>query len=229
MKAIIIGGGQTGAYMAELLRKNGCDFTIVESNHQIYEGLKERFGEDAVVLGNGTSPVILESAGADKADVVAIATGADETNLVAATIAKFEFQAPRVIARVNNPKNSWLFTIAMGVDAAINQADIIGHMVVEEMSMKSLMTLMKLSRGGYSIVQLIVGEKSQTVGKHLKDIKLPSDALMIAIYRGESMIIPHGETVIFPGDKIMFFSSEAAHHALNALFSSTVPDEEPAA
>ena len=97
-------------------------------------------------------------------------TGHDETNLVISTIAKFEFQAPRVIARVNSPKNAWLFTIGMGVDAAINQADIIGHMVVEEMSMKSLMTLMKLSRGSYSIIQLTVSDKSSTVGKQVKDL-----------------------------------------------------------
>ncbi len=147
MKVVIIGGGQVGAYMAELLRKNKIDIALIENDRNTAARLKERFGENAVTIGNGTSPTILESAGIDKADVVAAVTGEDETNIVAATIAKFEFQAPRVVARVNNPRNAWLFTIGMGVDAAINQADLIGHMVVEEMSMKSAMTLMRLSRG----------------------------------------------------------------------------------
>lgn len=218
MKVIIIGGGQIGTYMASLLLKNKADFTIIEKERQAYNELKERFGEERVILGSGTSPIILESAEADKADVVACVTGADETNLVAATIAKFEFQSPRVIARVNSPKNSWLFTIGMGVDAAINQADIIGHMVVEEMSMKSLMTLMKLSRGGYSIIQITVGEKSQAAGKQVMELNLPKSALMIAIYRGNSTFIPHGSTIIFPGDKIMFFSDEKIHPQLNAIF-----------
>lgn len=220
MKVVIIGGGQVGSYMADLLARNKCDFTIIEQNRETAEKLRERFGEEVIISGSGTSPTALESAGIDKADVVACVTGRDETNLVASTISKFEFQAPRVIARVNNPHNAWLFTIGMGVDAAINQADIIGHMVVEEMSMKSLMTLMRLSRGGYSIIQLTVGEKSKAVGLSVQDIRIPNSALMIAIYRGESLIIPHGSTIIFPGDKIMFFASEKIHATLDEIFSA---------
>ena len=218
MKVIIIGGGQVGTYMADLLIKNHCQFVIIEENRERVHKLRERYGEDHVLLGNGTSPTILESAECDMADVVTCVTGADEVNLVASTIAKFEFQAPRVIARVNNPVNAWLFNLGMGVDASVNQADIISHMVVEEMSMKSLMTLMQLSRGGYSIIQLTVQEQSQAVGKAIKDILLPSSCLMIAIYRGETMLIPHGNTSIFPVDKIMLFSDVKAHEKLEELF-----------
>ena len=220
MKVIINGGGQVGMYMADLLEKNKCEYVIIEANRERAKKLKEKYGDDHVLLGDGTSPTILESAECDKADVVTCVTGADEVNLVASTIAKFEFQAPRVIARVNNPINSWLFNLGMGVDASVNQADIISHMVVEEMSMKSLMTLMQLSRGGYSIIQLTVQETSQAIGKAIKDIKLPSSCLMIAIYRGETMLIPHGNTTIFPGDKIMLFSDSKAHEKLNDLFGS---------
>ncbi|HBR86003.1 MAG TPA: hypothetical protein DEA32_02325 [Firmicutes bacterium] len=219
MKAVIVGGGQVGSYMAELLTKNGCDFRIIESDKKAADKLIERFGQRKVTLGDGASPTILESSGIRDADVVAAVTGRDETNLVISTISKFEFQAPRVISKVNNPANSWLFTIGMGVDAAINQADIIGHMVVEEMSMKSLMTLMKLSRGSYSIIQLTVSERSKTIDMQIKDIKMPESALMIAIYRGESLIIPHGSTTIHPGDKIMFFTSEEIHAQLDDLFN----------
>lgn len=218
MNVLIIGGGQIGTYMADLLVKNKIDITIVEKDRSVAQKLKERFGDDNVILGNGSSPTILESAGIDKANVVAAVTGQDEVNLVVSTIAKFEFQAPRVVAKVNNPRNAWLFTIGMGVDAAVNQADIIGHMVVEEMSMKSLMTLMRLSRGAYSIIQLTVGETAPVIGKAVKEIKIPGDALMIAIYRGDSMIVPHGATILFPGDKILFFSNEKDHLQLNSLF-----------
>ena len=221
MKVVIVGGGQVGSYMADLLAKNQCDFTIVESDRETAKSLAERFGERKVIFGDGTSPTILESAEVVKSDVVAAVTGRDETNLVVSTISKFEFQAPRVIAKVNNPHNAWLFTIGMGVDAAINQADIIGHMVVEEMSIKSLMTLMRLSRGGYSIIQLTVSDRSIAATKTVKDLPIPKSALMIAIYRGESLLIPHGNTTIFPGDKIMFFASENIHAQLDELFSSS--------
>ena len=85
--------------------------------------------------------------------MLAAVTGEDETNLVAATIARFEFDVPRVIARVNNPKNAWLFNAGMGVDVAINQADLMAHLVVEEMDQTAMLTLMKISRGSHSIVQ----------------------------------------------------------------------------
>ncbi len=220
MKVIIIGGGQIGSYMAELLAKNNCDFTIIEQDKKTYLKLVERFSNKKIILGSGTSPTILESSYIDKADVVAAVTGRDETNLVVSTLAKFEFQVPRVLAKVNNPKNAWLFTIGMGVDACVNQADIIGHMVVEEMSMKSLLTLMHLSRGSYSIIQLTVSENSKAASKQVKELKIPSSAIMIAIYRGDDMVIPHGNTIIFPGDKIMFFSDEKIHSILNTIFSA---------
>ncbi len=221
MKVIIIGGGQVGSYMADLLVKNNVSFIIIEKDPKKVSALASRYGKNCVLFGSGTSPITLASAEAEKADVVTCVTGHDEVNLVASTIAKFEFQVPRVIARVNNPTNAWLYNIGMGVDASINQADIISHMVVEEMSMKSLMTLMQLSRGGYSIIQVLVSEKSVTVGKTIKEIKLPESCIMIAIYHGEDLIIPHGNTMIYPGDKIMLFSDAKVHNELNDLFGAT--------
>ena len=220
MKVIIIGGGQVGSYMADLLVKNNVSFIIIEKDPKKVSALASRYGKNCVLFGSGTSPITLASAEAEKADVVTCVTGHDEVNLVASTIAKFEFQVPRVIARVNNPTNAWLYNIGMGVDASINQADIISHMVVEEMSMKSLMTLMQLSRGGYAIIQILVSDHSLVVGRELSDIKLPSSCLMIAIYRGENMLIPHGKTKILPGDKIMLFSDNNAHARLNELFGA---------
>ena len=109
----------------------------------------------------------------------------------------------------------------MGVDAAINEADIIGHIVVEEMSMKNFMTLMKLSKGDHSIIQLVVNEESEAAGKKIKDLKLPKSVLLIAIYHGEDFVVPNGETTIFPGDRIMLFSSEAIYQELVRIFSGS--------
>ena len=107
----------------------------------------------------------------------------------------------------------------MGVDAAINQADIIGHIVVEEMSMKNFMTLMKLSKGDHSIIQLVASENSEAAGKKIKELKLPRSVLLIAIYHGDDFVVPNGETTIFPGDRIMLFSSEGIYHELFKIFS----------
>ena len=106
MKVIIIGGGQVGAYIAKLLLNDNCSVKVIENREIVVEKLKKILPLDTIVLGSGTDPNILESCGIAEADVVATVTGADETNLVASTIAKFEFDVPRVIARVNNPQNA---------------------------------------------------------------------------------------------------------------------------
>ena len=200
MYVVIIGGGQIGSYMADLLKRNKLDFVVIDSIRSNIEKLLKKFGEEHVCLGDGTDPNVLASVKIETADVVACVTGRDEINLVASTIAKFEFNCSRVVARVNNPNNAWLFNVGMGVDAAINQADIIGHIVVEEMSMKNFMTLMKLSKGDHSIIQLVASEN-------------------IAIYHGDDFVVPNGETTIFPGDRIMLFSSEGIYHELVKIFS----------
>ena len=220
MKVIIIGGGQVGAYIANLLLKNNCSVKVIENREDVLAKLKKDLPLDAIVFGNGTDPNVLESAGIAEADVVAAVTGADETNLVASTIVKFEFAVPRVIARVNNPKNAWLFNSGMGVDVGLNQADFMAHLVVEEIDLKNMLMLMKINRGNYSIVQVKVDNQSKAVHKAVKDLAIPVKAVLIAIYRGKDVIITHGDTIIYGGDIILAFADDDAQATINDLFSS---------
>lgn len=220
MKVIIIGGGKVGAYIANLLLNNNCSVKVIENRENVLEKLKKEIPEEVIVYGSGTDPEILESAGIADTDVVAAVTGADETNLVASTIAKFEFGVPRVIARVNNPQNTWLFNSGMGVDVGLNQADLMAHIVVEEMDLKNMLTLMKLNRGDYSIVQIKVDNQSETANKALKDLEIPAKAVLIAIFRGQEVIIPRGDTVINAGDNILALADKDAQIKMNALFGS---------
>jgi trk system potassium uptake protein TrkA len=151
---------------------------------------------------------------------VAAVTGADEANLVASTIAKFEFAVPRVIARVNNPKNTWMFNSSMGVDACLNQADLMAHLVVEEIDLKNMLTLLKVSRGNYSIVQLKVDGSSVAVNKAVKELNIPVNALLIAVYRNKDVIIPRGETTILDGDTILAFADNDAQLKINEIFGA---------
>lgn len=220
MKVIIIGGGQVGSYIAKLLLENNCFVRVLEKRESVLDKLKKMFPEDIIISGNGTDPNILESAGIMEADVVAAVTGADETNLVASTIAKFEFNVPRVIARVNNPQNAWLFNAGMGVDVAVNQADFLAHLVVEVMDLRNILTLMKVDRDNYSIVQLIADSQSESANKAVRDLGIPKNTLLIAIYRGEDIIIPHGDTIINGGDKILAFADEEGKIKINEIFGS---------
>ena len=108
----------------------------------------------------------------------------------------------------------------MGVDAKINQADIIGHMIADEMNYQSIMTLMKLSKGDFSIVRIRVDYQSQCVGKMISEIAIPGNALLIALYQDEQLVIPHGDTVIEAGQNILAFGDEPAIEELNKIFSN---------
>lgn len=222
MKVIIVGGGQVGAYIANLLLKNNCTVKVIENRENVLDKLKKELPEDIIVYGSGTDPDILEASGIAEADVVAAVTGADETNLVASTIAKFEFGVSRVIARVNNPKNAWLFNSGMGVDVGLNQADLMAHLVVEEMDLKNILTLLKINRGDYSIVQAKVDPHSDAVHKSIKELVIPANAVLIAISRGKDVIIPRGDTIINGGDNILVLADEDAQVTISRLFGSSI-------
>lgn len=218
MKVIVIGGGQVGSYLTNLLLSNGHDVKVIEHREKVYAKLEKELPKDVLLFGNGSDPVILEKAGIEDAHVVAAVTGADEVNLVVSTLAKMEFDVPRVVARVNNPKNAWLFNSGMGVDVGVNQADLMGHFVVEEMDLKSMFTLFKLNRGEYSIVQIRVSTEAKAADKLVKDLSIPKKAVLIAISREDKTIIPKGDTQIMVGDEILLLTDETSRKILDEIF-----------
>ncbi len=203
MFVIIVGGGKTGSQLAALLLNEGYEVKIVEDRPPVLERLKQELPQDAVVAGDGSSPGVLETAGINRAQVLAAVTGDDEANLVITTLARFEFNVPRTIARVNNPKNAWLFNPEMGVDVALNQADLMAHLIAEEMSLGDMMTLLKLRKGQYSLVEEKVHPASLVVGKALRDLSLPDECVFAAIIRKGQLIIPRGDTVLQPADEVL--------------------------
>ncbi|MCE5196624.1 MAG: TrkA family potassium uptake protein [Negativicutes bacterium] len=220
MKVIIIGGGLVGSYIAKLLLENGCAVMVIENHEAPLAKLKRMIPLECINSGSGIEPSVLEACGIASADVVVAVTGADETNLVAATIAKFEFNVARVIARVNNPQNAWLFTAEMGVDVGLNQADLMAHLVVEEIDLKHIMTLMKLNRGDYAIVQVTISEGSAAANRPIKELTLPENAVLIALNRGKDVIIPRGNTILKGGDELLAFTDKAAAAQINLLCAS---------
>lgn len=222
MKAIIIGGGNVGLYIADLLIKSNYNVKLIEQNELSIAKIKKDHPADFIISGNGTEPAVLESAGITGTDVLIAVTGSDETNLVASTIAKFEFDIPRVIARVNNPKNAWLFNKGMGVDVEINQADLMAHIAVEEIDLRNMLTLMKLNHGDYSIVEVKVDTRSEAAGHEIKDINVPKTAVLIAVYRDKNVLIPRGDTVIEAGDTILAFVDNSDQPKINKLFGMQI-------
>ena len=203
MFVIIVGGGNIGSHLAKMLLDGGHTVKIIEERLALLEKLPNELPVEAIVAGDGSSPLTLENAGIRKANVLAAVTGSDETNLVVTSLALFEFNVPRVIARVNNPKNAWLFNQEMGVDVALNQADILARLVAEEMSLGDMMTLLKLRKGEFSLIEEKVHPLSPSANKSLRDIELPKESVIVAIIRKNQLLIPHGDTVLIPADEVL--------------------------
>jgi trk system potassium uptake protein TrkA len=205
MFVIIVGGGKVGSYLASLLLSEKHQVKVIEQDRKQIERIKQDLPESVLVLGSGTDPELLEMAGIYRADVVAAVTGEDENNLVVTNLARFEFNVPRIIGRVNNPKNAWLFTQEMGVDVALNQADLLGRMIAEEMSLGDMLTLVKLRKGQFSIIEEKVHPNSLAAGKTIQDLDFPSTTktIIVAIIRQGDLIMPEPATQLQPADEIL--------------------------
>lgn len=214
MQIIIVGGGKTGSYLAPILKGDGSSVVVVDNHRKVAEKFQASLPDQRVIVGNGTSPEVLERAGVMSADVVIAATGSDEVNLVVSTLAKVEYQVPRVVARVNNPKNSWMFNESMGVDVGINQADLIARSVQEGLDMEDVFTIMRLGKDDHALVQVEVRPGSGAVGRRVSDLSLPDQTVIIAIDRAGDIIVPNGDTGLCEGDNLLALTSEGARQEL---------------
>ncbi|MFN8474014.1 MAG: TrkA family potassium uptake protein [Anaerolineae bacterium] len=203
MFVIIVGGGKVGAYLTSLLLAGGHTVRVIESGEEQLRTLRRDLPQEVIVAGNGTDPRVLEASGIRQADTLAAVSGVDETNLAAASLARFEFGVPHIIARVNHPRNAWLFTPEMGVDAALNQADLIAQMVVEEMSLGDVTTLLKLRRGQYSLVEERLPPEAAAIGKTVSELRMPDQCLLVAIIRQGQLVLPRGDTVLRADDEVL--------------------------
>ncbi|HSJ33886.1 MAG TPA: NAD-binding protein [Acidimicrobiia bacterium] len=197
---LIVGGGKVGSRLAGLLTEGGHEVRVVESDPVKAGSLSER-GE--VIEGSGTDARVLERAGIRSVEVVAAVTGTDETNLVIASLAHFEFHIPRVIARIVDPRNAWLFKPDMGVDVALDQADLLAHLVAEEMSLGEMTTLLKLKRGQYSLVEETVSAGAPAVGQAVSELELADECVIVAVIRDGDLLAGHGRLMIEEGDEVL--------------------------
>jgi trk system potassium uptake protein TrkA len=200
-----------------MLIARGDRVRLIEARPAILARLARELPNESVIGGYATDPAVLDAAGARSADVVAAVTDNDEANLVITSLARFEFEVPRTIARVNEPDHAWLFTPQMGVDVALDQADILGRLIAEEMSLGDMMILTKLRKGLYSLVEEKVDPSSTAAGRALSALDLPGDCTLVAIIRKGDLLIPGPDTLLQPADEVLAVVHARALAALSAL------------
>jgi trk system potassium uptake protein len=217
MFVLVVGGGNTGSQLAKFLLDAGHSVRVVDERPLVLEKLGNEIPREYIVNGDGSSPTVLENAGIQKAQVLAAVTGSDETNLVITSLGKFEFNVPRVIARINNSKNAWLFTPEMGVDVSLNQAEILARLTAEEMSIGDMMTMLKIRRGKFSLVEEKIAPRALAVGKEIKDLPLPANCVISGIIRKGEIIMPRGVTVLEEADEVFALVDDSSREQLAKL------------
>lgn len=220
MFVIIAGGGRTGSYLASNLLSAGHKVTIIEKRKETYEKIKKEINTE-IILGDGSNPALISEAGIRKANLAIAVTSEDEDNLVIARLAKLEFNVPRVIARVNHPKNYKIFTKDWGVDVAVSATHIIAKLIEEEATIGDLVTLLKLKSGKIALVEARIGPASPLIGKEIRGLDLPSDCIVVSILRGEEVVFPKGQSMIAEGDEILVLTSVASEKRLSELLGKT--------
>lgn len=224
MRVVIAGGGNVGTFIAEDLAKAGHEVVIVEVDGDRVADA-ERAGEPAGVswvAADACEVSEFARAGVDKADVVAAVTGDDEDNLVISLLAKQEFAVPRVVARVNNPKNEWMFTEMWGVDVSVSTPHLLTALVEEAVSVGSLVRLLSFEGGRARLCEATLTPDSPSVGQDLAELGLPRDATVVAIIRESHVIVPRGDSVLRAGDEVLVLTTpESEDDVVKTLLGRT--------
>lgn len=212
MYIVIIGAGKVGFNLAQKLIQDKHTVAVIEKDKARCEGISQNL--DAIVInGDGCEPRYLEDAEVERADVVAAVTADDEDNLIICQLAKEVFGVRRTVARVNNPKNEHIFT-ELGVDVPVNATTIIAKIIEEEASFEDFINLMTFKRGKLALVRVDLSSDSPVIDKGVKDVVLTENSVLVAIVRGENIIVPKDDTVLKKGDDVIALTTIENEQAL---------------
>lgn len=218
MKVAIAGGGVVGTSIATDLVQNGHDVLIVESNPAVVAKQDQHDARVQWFAGDACEVSTLQDSGWGDAEVVVAATGDDEDNLVVSLLSKQEFAVPRVIARVNHPKNRWMFTETWGVDVSVSTPQLITALVEEAVSVGTLVRLLHFAEGKAGLVEVTLAEGSPALERQIADLGMPRDASVVAVVRERRVVVPRGDTVLLAGDEVIALVTSESEDAVRRIF-----------
>jgi trk system potassium uptake protein TrkA len=202
MRVAIAGAGNVGLFIANDLRAAGHEVLLMEQSPSVRARAETAEGIEWHV-GDACEVSSLREAGLERCDVIVAATGDDEDNLVISLLAKQEFAVPRVIARVNHPKNEWLFNENWGVDISVSTPHLITALVEEAVTVGRLVRILQLEGGQARLVEVTLAEDSPAIDRAIKDIDVPRNATICAVVRAEHVVMPRGDTIFEAGDEVL--------------------------
>jgi trk system potassium uptake protein TrkA len=216
MRIAIAGAGNVGRAIARELLDNGHEVLLIDRDPK---ALKLDSVPDAQwLMADACEITSLDKAALGTAQVLVAATGDDKVNLVASLLAKTEYGVPRVVARINHPKNEWMFDSSWGVDVAVSTPRIIAALVEEAVSVGDVVRLFSFRKGQANLVELTLPDTSSCIGKTVGEIELPDDASLAAIVRDGRVIAPSPTDVFSAGDELLFVASAVAEDLIKDCF-----------
>ncbi|OBH73156.1 potassium transporter TrkA [Mycobacterium intracellulare] len=221
MRIGIAGAGAVGRSVALELLEAGHRVLLIERNVDHY--VPQTVPDAEWLLADACELASLQESGLQLCDVVIAATGDDKVNLAAALLAKAEFGVARVVARVNDLRNEWLFTEAWGIDVAVSTPRAMVAGVEGAIDVGHLVQLMGLARGQVGLSKLTLPVDNPLVGRRISDLPLPDNAALITVLRAGSVILPQPEDVLEAGDEMLFVAGSAAENQVRALIVQGAP------
>lgn len=219
MFVLIAGGGRTGTQLANLLLAQNHIVHLIEHRKEILSRIHRELPTEVVFEGNPADFQVLEKAGIQKTQVLVACTSIDAENLAICYLARNNYHVARIIARINNPRNAWLFDEKFHVDVALNQSEIIASLIEEEMSLGDMMTLLKLRRGQYSLIEEKIPPGAKAVGVKILDLNLPEECVIAAIVRQGKVVVPRGVTELAEGDEVFVIADREGAEHIARLFA----------
>ncbi|WP_316667458.1 TrkA family potassium uptake protein [uncultured Propionibacterium sp.] len=217
MRVSITGAGNVGRSIARELIANGHEVLLIEKDPHTIRS--DAVPEAEWLLADACEMDSLAEADLETCDVAIAATGDDKANLVYTLLAKTEFGVPRTVARVNHPKNEWMFSEQWGVDVAVSTPRIMSALVEEAVSVGAVVRLMTFNRSSANLVELTLPAESGAIGQRVRDLSLPGDGVLVAIIRDGKAQPPRPDAAVEEGDELLFTISEDHERELSAYLT----------
>jgi trk system potassium uptake protein TrkA len=224
VKVAIAGAGAVGTFVATDLREANHHVLIIEENQDLVARLRQTEDFEWVV-GDACEVSVLQEAGIADVDVMVAATGEDQVNLVISLLAKQEFAVPRVVARINEPRNKWLFNETWGVDVSVSTPHLLTALIEEAVSVGSLVRLLEFEGGEAQLIEVTLADESPARDRPLSELGVPRDATIVAVVRGGHVVVPRGDTVLQAGDEVLALTTPGSEEAVKAIL---IGDQPPA-
>lgn len=216
MRVAIAGAGKVGRSIATELIGHGHEVLLIDPEGATY---RSDLAPARWLQADACEITALDEADLQSYQVVIAATGDDKVNLVISLLAKTEYGVPRVVARVNHPKNEWLFTEGWGVDVAVSTPRLLSALVEEAVSVGDVVRLMEFEQGDANLVELTLPEDSPVIGMRVGDVVMPADATLAAILRDRKVFAPSADDPLEVGDELLFVASEESEAQVQRVFS----------